>query len=79
MLDQGAGADGNRRDTSRRVARRCASGGGITGDNRRCQKLRPGLLPEQIGRRLRVLTLVNAGLDGDEKNGENMARLMARL
>ena len=30
-------------------------------------------------RRLRFLTLVHAGLDGDEKNGENMARLMARL
>ncbi|MCU1242707.1 MAG: hypothetical protein JWO71_3433 [Candidatus Acidoferrum typicum] len=46
MLDQGAGADGNRRDTVCGVARRCASGGGITGDNRRCQKLRQGLLPE---------------------------------
>jgi len=28
-----AGADGNRRDTSPRVARPCASGGGITGEN----------------------------------------------
>jgi hypothetical protein len=30
---QGAGADGNGRDASPRVARRCASGGGITGEN----------------------------------------------
>jgi len=51
----------------------------MTGDNRPCQKLRQGLLPEQIGHRLRFLTLGHAGLDGDEKNGENMARLMARL
>jgi hypothetical protein len=33
MLDQKAGADGNGRDASPRVARRCASGGGITGEN----------------------------------------------
>ena len=31
MLDQKAGADGNGRDASQRVARRCASGGGVTG------------------------------------------------
>jgi hypothetical protein len=31
MPDQKAGADGNGRDTSQRVARRCASGGRITG------------------------------------------------
>ena len=79
QTNQGAGADGNRRDTSPRVARRCASGGGITGDSRRCQKLGEGVLPKQIGHRLRFLTLVHAGLDGGEKNGENMARLMARL
>src|SRR5258708_34031735 len=78
VLDQGAGADGNRRDTSRRVARRGAGWGGITGDNRRCQKLRPGLLPEQIGRRLRFLTLVHAGLDGDEKYGEINGEVVTR-
>jgi len=31
--DQKAGADGNRSDASPRVARRCASGGKITGDD----------------------------------------------
>jgi hypothetical protein len=42
VLDQEAGADGNRRDTSPRVARWCASGGRITGDNSRGQKLPRG-------------------------------------
>jgi hypothetical protein len=35
VLDQKAGADGNRRDTSLRVAGRCASGGGVTGEAER--------------------------------------------